>query len=77
MESISGSLSPISEVSGSVSMPSVVPLVPFEGPYEVTPSGSIQILPIEGMRATSNVVVNPIPHNYGLITWNGSYLTVS
>ena len=25
----------------------------------------------------ANVTVNPIPSNYGLITWNGSVLTVS
>ena len=24
-----------------------------------------------------NIVINPIPSNYGLITWNGSVLTVS
>jgi hypothetical protein len=26
---------------------------------------------------TRNIVINPIPSNYGLITWNGSTLTVS
>lgn len=49
----------------------------YDGSYEVTPSDEAQVLDMEGMRARSNVTVNPIPSNYGLITWNGSTLTVS
>lgn len=50
---------------------------PYEGEYSVTPSASEQILETEGLRMTQNVTIAPIPNNYGLITWNGSYLTVS
>lgn len=32
---------------------------------------------INVMLATSIQIVEDIPSNYGLITWNGSYLTVS
>lgn len=49
----------------------------YDGSYEVTPSSQTQVIPMEGMRARHDVTVNPIPSNYGLITWNGSTLTVS
>ena len=49
----------------------------YEGPYEVTPSAEMQTLQTKNFRMTDNIVVNPIPSNYGLITWNGSIITVS
>lgn len=49
----------------------------YQGPYEVTPTNQAQILRTEEMTMTQDVVVNPIPSNYGLITWNGSTITVS
>lgn len=50
---------------------------PYTGAYEVTPSAETQTLLTDGLRMTDNVVINPIPNNYGLITWNGSVITVS
>lgn len=49
----------------------------YDGPYEVTPSAEMQTLQTKNFRMTDNIVVNPIPSNYGLITWNGSIITVS
>lgn len=49
----------------------------YEGPYSVTPSQETQALATEGLVMIEDVVVNPIPSNYGLITWSGSVLTVS
>ena len=49
----------------------------YVGSYEVTPSAEEQIIPIANMIASQNIRINPIPQNYGLITWNGSVLTVS
>ena len=49
----------------------------YEGPTEVTPSSETQTLDTRNFRMTENVVIKPIPQNYGLITWNGSTLTVS
>lgn len=43
-----------------------------------TPTTSQQtISPDTGYDGLSQVTVNPIPSNYGLITWDGSVLTVS
>lgn len=48
----------------------------YTGEYEVTPSAETQTLNTDGLRLTRNVTVNPIPQNYGLITYNGAVLTV-
>lgn len=50
---------------------------PYEGEYVITPSGAVQILEIKNKTAVQNITIQPIPQNYGLITWNGSVLTVS
>lgn len=49
----------------------------YKGEYEVTPTLETQILQTENLTMSGNVVINPIPSNYGLITWNGTVLTVS
>lgn len=49
----------------------------YDGPYEFTPEETAQTINIEGLAAREDIVINPIPYNYGLITWNGSILTVS
>ncbi len=52
--------------------------VPFyEGDYDVTPSAEAQTLPTSMLRMHEDLVIGAIPDNYGLITWNGSVLTVS
>lgn len=50
---------------------------PYRGGYVVTPTAEEQVLEVQGMSMVQNLVVNPIPNNYGRITWNGSTLTVS
>ena len=49
----------------------------YHGEYQVTPSSETQTLETAGKSLTFNIVIDPIPQNYGLITWNGSALTVS
>ena len=53
------------------------PSANYKGDYEVTPSDSLQILSTEGKYLSEDIVVAPIPDNYGLITWNGSTLSVT
>ena len=74
---INGTLSGGSTIHGSMSVPITINTNPFEGAYEYTPSNEAQIIEINGLRATDNITINAIPNNYGLITWNGSILTVS
>lgn len=58
-----------------------VPYVPrvdeYDGPYAVTPTTTAQTLATRGLLSTADIVVNPIPSNYGLVQWNGAVLTVS
>ena len=49
----------------------------YDGAYEWTPTQSTQTIEIANKKALDNIKINPIPQNYGLITWNGSTLTVS
>ena len=50
----------------------------YSGEYTVTPLADVAVvLPTEGLMMSGNVTINPVPSNYGLITWNGATLTVS
>lgn len=51
--------------------------VHYTGALTVTPSQNTQTLQTTGMVLDGDVVVDPIPSNYGLITWNGSALVIS
>lgn len=52
-------------------------LDPYEGSYKITPSDTEQILQTNNLRMTNDIIVEQIPSNYGLITWNGTVLLVS
>lgn len=49
----------------------------YTGQTVVTPTQEMQVLETANRSLLSNIIINPIPENYGLITWNGSTLTVS
>ena len=49
----------------------------YDGPYRVTPSDETQVLETRNKLLDGDITINPIPNNYGLITYNGSVITVS
>lgn len=49
----------------------------YSGEYTVTPSEDTQVLYTAGKTLEQNVVVEPIPQNYGKIEWDGSVIYVS
>ena len=49
----------------------------YTGAYEAAPSADAQVFATDGKRMTGDFTVLPIPSNYGLISWNGSTITVS
>ena len=49
----------------------------YEDSYHITPAAEEQVLQTKDKVLIGNLVVEAIPSNYGLITWNGSTLTVS
>ena len=50
---------------------------PYTGETSITPTESEQVLETSGLMMTNNVTIAPIPNNYGLITWDGTKITVS
>ena len=56
-----------------------IPIYPssYQGSYTVTPTQSTQVLQTAHLMMNGNVTIAPIPSNYGLVTYNGSILTVS
>lgn len=69
--------------SGRVSIDAeqYVPMRPkaiiYDGSYEVTPSQAAQTLPTRGKLMDVDLVVQPIPNNYGRISYSGGIMTVS
>lgn len=73
---LTGKLSGNGSLSGSLSTQvGTVPL--YDGPYEVTPTRETQILATADQKMEQDVVIRPIPQNYGLVAWNGAILTIS
>ena len=49
----------------------------YAGSVEFTPSAEEQVIHTEGLFVDDPITIHAIPNNYGLITWDGSSLTVS
>lgn len=49
----------------------------YEGSYEFTPTQETQTVPTADKVLLDDIIIHPIPQNYGLITWNGAVITVS
>lgn len=50
---------------------------PFTGEYAITPTTEAQVLSTKNLWMTDNITIEPVPQNYGLITWDGSVITVT
>lgn len=73
---LNGTLSAVGSVSGAIGkFNGEYPT--YSGAYTVTPTEEEQVLSTENRTLVQDIVVNPIPNNYGLITWDGSAITVS
>ena len=86
LESISGKLSSTGSLSGTLSdvpgklvgtINDIKNIGAYNGLVEITPTNQTQVLETKQKLVRENIVINPIPQNYGLITWNGSVITVS
>ena len=75
-QEITGAIDQVGEIQGKITLGSSG-AEPYSGEYEVSPSEELQKLNTRGKIMTAEVQVNPIPPNYGLITWTGSTLIVS
>lgn len=77
LRQITGTLTPLRTITGTLIVPTDAATPIYTGAYEFTPTQDAQTVLISGLKATQDITINPIPSNYGLITWNGSFLTVS
>lgn len=48
----------------------------YTGETVITPSEETQTLNTAGLAVEDNIVINPIPTNYGRIAWDGRTITV-
>lgn len=48
----------------------------YDGPIEITSSRETQVLETQEKILITNIIVNPIPENYGRLLWTGNTLTV-
>ena len=49
----------------------------YQGEYTFTPSNEAQTIHTEGLVMGQDITINPVPNNYGLISYNGSSIMVS
>lgn len=49
----------------------------YMGEYTFTPSNETQEIATADKILSQNIIIEPIPSNYGLVTWNGSTLTIA
>lgn len=68
---------PVDGEAGTVIKVTEHDLPVYTGETEITPSEDTQVLQTANKTVVQDIIINPIPSNYGLITWNGSTLTVS
>ena len=76
-QTLQGTLSASQGIEGLLTIPNAILPPSYEGPYEVTPGAEEQTLETNALYMTGNITINPIPNNYGLITYDGSTITVS
>lgn len=74
---LQGSLSAPQKIEGQLTIPNAILPPSYEGPYEVTPGAEEQTLETNALYMTGDITIKPIPNNYGLITYDGSTITVS
>lgn len=48
----------------------------YRGRATVTPTNNYQVLYTKNRLMNQNIVVEPIPSNYGRIIWSGGYLQI-
>lgn len=70
-------ISTIPNANIGMDMAVIVDGTPYTGSTNVIPTTETQVLPTAGTLVQEDIIVEPIPSNYGLITWNGTVLTVS
>ena len=72
---LTGEVSAEQGLSGTLTIAGSIPSYP--GPYMVTPGDAEQVIACEGLLMPQDIIIQPVPSNYGRISWDGVTLTVS
>lgn len=73
---IKGTISAKQKLTGIIT--SAMPNIPvYDGPATIIPSDREQVLETKDLKLKENIVVEPIPSNYGKIEWDGARLRIS
>lgn len=75
--SLSGEMSGMATMTGALTIPISTEGNPYSGGYVVEPGQEEISLPTKGKVLIKDIIVRPVPSNYGLITWDGSVITIS
>ena len=73
---VSGSISADSSMTGTITIGGASDLPEYDGSYAITPTDEPITLNTAYRIPVENIIINPVPQNYGHIAWNGSYLSV-
>ena len=50
--------------------------MPYQGAYTITPGEEAQTIPTAGANLAQDIIIEPIPSNYGRIGYDGSVISV-
>ena len=71
---LTGTVSAEASLSGSLTIAGSIPS--YHGSFEVTPGDEPQTVECAGLLMPQDIIINPVPSNYGRIEWNGVSLSV-
>lgn len=77
IQTLKGIINPEATLACMITVPEIISADHYRGAYTVTPTSQQQTLHTKDLLADDDITIEPIPSNYGLITWDGSTLTVS
>ena len=66
---LQGTVSAEASLAGTLTVATGVPF--YHGPFEVTPGEEPVVIDCSGLLMPQNIIVAPVPSNYGRIDWNG------
>lgn len=72
---LTGELSEEQGLSGALTIAGSIPF--FPGPYTVTSGDVVQTIACAGLLMSQDIIIQPVPSNYGRIAWDGVSLSVS
>ena len=48
----------------------------YRGTYEFTPTGETQTVAVQNKVMLQDITINPIPNNYGKVSWDGATIMI-